>query len=64
MSNRRSGVEEQAVEWLVRLRDPAFADWDSFTAWLETDATHAEVYEALALADEQVATLFPRPDQP
>ena len=42
---------EAARHWAIRVGDPAFADWDSFTGWLERDPSHLEMYEAV-LADE------------
>ena len=59
--------DEAAVEWVVRLRDPAFADWHTFTAWLEADPRHNELYERAALADRDLgevlaaATFLPAP---
>ena len=38
---RDQAVREQAAAWAVRSGDPAFDDWDGFTAWLEQDPAHA-----------------------
>lgn len=50
--------------WALRVRDPAFADWDGFTAWLEADPAHNAAYEAaldeMAAADD----LFDLPAEP
>lgn len=48
-------VEEQAIQWLIRTRDPSFADWEEFTAWLETDPEHARLFDALSAADAEIA---------
>ncbi|MFV0624327.1 FecR family protein [Sphingomonas sp. ac-8] len=40
-------LEEAARRWAIRVRDPAFADWDGFTAWLEADPVHNAAYEAV-----------------
>jgi transmembrane sensor len=32
---------DAARGWAIRVRDPAFADWDGFTGWLEVDPRHA-----------------------
>lgn len=61
MDDRHDRIEEQAVGWLVRLRDPAFDAWDAFTAWLEADAAHAEAYDAAALADDGLDEIFATP---
>jgi transmembrane sensor len=51
MSAQDMEIEEAGRRWAIRVRDPAFADWDGFTQWLEGDPSHLEAYEA-ALADE------------
>lgn len=48
----------EAIEWVIRLRDPARADWEAFTTWLEADPSHNEVYDSVALADRDVAEAF------
>ncbi|MEN7536746.1 FecR family protein [Aurantiacibacter flavus] len=40
-------ILDQAAHWAVRTGDPAFVDWDAFTAWLEQDPAHAEAYERI-----------------
>ncbi|MBB4858813.1 transmembrane sensor [Novosphingobium chloroacetimidivorans] len=41
-------VREQALAWAVRAGDPAFADWNGFMLWLETDPEHARAYDEVA----------------
>jgi transmembrane sensor len=53
--NAREQGRDQAIAWVIRTRDPAFDDWDGFTAWLEQSEEHARLYDALSLADEQIA---------
>ena len=48
-------IREQAVAWAVRTGDPAFEDWDGFTAWLEQDAAHAAAYDAVSAAVAEAA---------
>lgn len=43
-------VDEEALDWAIRNRDPEFDDWDGFTLWLESDPAHAARYEAVAAA--------------
>ena len=43
-------LREEAVAWAVRAGDPAFADWDEFTAWLEQSPDHAAAYDRVAAA--------------
>lgn len=44
-------AQEQAIAWLIQTRDPSFADWDGFTAWLEADPEHVRAYDAVSVAD-------------
>ena len=45
-----NSVDTVALDWALRMADPARADWDAFTDWLEADPGHAERYDEL-LAD-------------
>lgn len=53
----KTAVEAQAIDWIVRQRDPAFTDWDGFADWLAEDATHVEVYDTLASLDRDLDAL-------
>jgi transmembrane sensor len=53
-------AKDQAIAWVMLTRDPGFADWDGFTAWLEADAGHARLYDELMLADEGIAAQLAR----
>ncbi|HEX8470033.1 MAG TPA: FecR domain-containing protein, partial [Brevundimonas sp.] len=49
MTTSQPDIEEQALEWFVRLSDvdaPASA-WMSFQDWLEADEAHGAAYEAV-----------------
>ncbi len=50
-------VEAQAIDWVVRQRDPAFDDWESFSAWLELGPDHAAIYDRLASLDADLDDL-------
>lgn len=52
-------INEEALGWVVRTRDPDFADWDAFTAWLEADPAHASAYDAMMLADSELDSILP-----
>jgi transmembrane sensor len=43
-------MTQEAVAWAVRTLDPAFADWEAFTRWLETDPAHGTAYDRVAAA--------------
>lgn len=52
MSNHTPfAVEAQALDWIIRQRDPAFDDWEDFTAWLSLGTDHAAIYDRLASID-------------
>jgi transmembrane sensor len=54
-------IDEEAVDWAVRVADRDFTDWDAFTAWLEADGANSARYDAavvaLAGAERTVAEL-------
>lgn len=58
MSTPRTMIEDEAIGWIIRMRDPAFAGWDAFTLWLEANPVHAAVYDELSLADADGADLL------
>lgn len=51
--------EARAIDWLIRQRDPAFADWDGFADWLAVDPEHAATYDAVASLDRDLEALPP-----
>ena len=57
MSHSEDLKRAEAVDWFLRLRDPATADWDGFMDWLERDPAHNAIYETLALADADYAPI-------
>ena len=61
MSEPRTIMEDQAIGWIIRMRDPAFAGWEAFTLWLEENPVHAALYDELALADAEVPETLPAP---
>ncbi|MBZ6377849.1 hypothetical protein B5C34_02800 [Pacificimonas flava] len=50
--------EDEALIWIIRMRDPAFADWDGFTAWLEGSPRNASTFDEMALAEEEAVGLL------
>lgn len=58
-------IEAQALDWLIRVNDPAFSAWDDWTRWLEADPAHTEVYWRLAEREaDMVEALATRPSRP
>lgn len=62
-TDTHSPAEARAIDWLIRQRDPDFADWDGFADWLAEDASHTEAYDAIASLDFELDALpkTPRP---
>ena len=50
-------IETAALDWVIRQRDPAFADWEDFTDWLDADPAHAEAYHEAVALDADLAGL-------
>ena len=46
---------DEAAGWLIRQRDPAFAQWEEFTGWLEAEQSNAAAYAELAAREEALA---------
>ena len=59
MSAIGSLIEEQAIAWTIRARDPDFDDWDALTEWLEAEAAHCAAFQKLALLDDILPELMP-----
>lgn len=61
-------VDDEAIGWVIRLRDAGENEWDAFTQWLEADPAHVAAYDEAALADAEAGTLVPpapaRPSAP
>jgi len=56
-------IEARAIDWVIRQRDPEFANWDAFADWLGTSPAHAAAYDAVALLDADLDAL-PRDPAP
>ena len=56
---RDQALQDEAAAWAVRTGDPAFDDWDGFTAWLERDPAHARAYDEVILAVGEAADSLP-----
>lgn len=52
-----SAAEARAIDWVIRQRDPDFADWEAFADWLAEDAGHAAAYDAVASLDADLGAL-------
>jgi transmembrane sensor len=52
-------IEARAIDWVVRQRDPGFADWDGFADWLAEAPGHADAYDAIASLDADLDALPP-----
>lgn len=52
-------VDDEALGWVIRSRDPDFTDWDGLVAWLEAAPANASAYDMLMAADEELAAIVP-----
>ena len=64
MAHDHDSLDEQALGWVIRLRDPMFDDWETFEGWLAADPAHAETYQAIAVADADMAALLETAPKP
>ncbi|HWJ68632.1 MAG TPA: FecR domain-containing protein [Sphingobium sp.] len=55
---------QAALDWVIRQRDPAFADWEPFADWLAADPAHAQAYHELAALDGDLERLPAAPVAP
>ncbi len=53
MSALRTGIDREALDWLVRVNDPAFENWAGWEAWMAADPAHAETYWRLAESEAE-----------
>lgn len=59
MRDTGNSTEDQALDWVIRMRDPAFDGWEPFEAWLSADPAHADAYHAMAMADQDLEAIIP-----
>ena len=64
MNGQQRAIEDQALTWVVRVRDQDFADWDAFETWLAATPAHAEAYHRLAIEDRALDDLLPARSAP
>ncbi|MEG3086922.1 FecR family protein [Sphingomonas sp. PB4P5] len=57
MAKQTNDIE--ALDWVVRVGDPAFDDWGAFQAWLEADPDRAARYHALSADVDDMVGLVP-----
>lgn len=61
MTDTSHAVERAALDWLVRVNDPAFDSWDDWQAWLDQDPLHAAVYWRLATTEADLVDAMAAP---
>jgi transmembrane sensor len=59
MNGAEAMMNQEALAWVIRTRDPQFDDWDGFTLWLERDPAHAAAYDALMADDADLEAIIP-----
>ncbi|WBO21299.1 FecR family protein [Sphingomonas abietis] len=61
MTSAREVAWSEALDWVRRIHDPTFTDWEAHVAWLEADPRHAALFDEASLLIEQgTAHLAPR----
>lgn len=48
MSVSGKDIEREALDWLVRVNDPAFDGWEAWDRWMAADPRHSETYWRMA----------------
>ena len=61
MTAATNALEQQALDWVIRLRHASADDWVAFDAWLDEDVARAEAYWRFAAADASVAEALSQP---
>jgi len=54
-------LREEALRWVIRLREADAADWQAFEQWMAHDARAADIYWDMAVADADVEDALARP---
>ncbi|WP_420139632.1 FecR family protein [Sphingomonas sp.] len=52
-------IEDEALAWLVRVRDDDFVAWEELEQWLGADPLHLESYQRLSDADRRLDPILP-----
>lgn len=58
MTSSITELQDRALDWLIRVNDPAFDDWAEWDAWMAADARHAETYWRLAEAEAEAVDVL------
>lgn len=64
MTDDPNPLHDEALDWIIRQRDPAFDAWPEFATWLGADMARAEAYHAMADAERDVPAMLPAKPQP
>lgn len=56
MIDNDQSIERAALDWLVRVNDPAFDDWDGWQAWLTADPRHDAIYWRMATMEAEAVS--------
>jgi len=61
MAEDRNDMDDAALDWVIRLREPGFDGWDTFQDWLAADPAHADIYHRLAITEAKLEDLVKAP---
>jgi len=62
--NGQQQIDDEAIAWVVRVRDRAFDDWEAFETWLAAAPAHADAYHRLANEDRDLDDILPLQERP
>ena len=54
-------IEDEALSWVIRLRDRDFDDWPGFEQWLVARPEHADAYHGLASVERRLDRIVAGP---
>lgn len=60
MNPRVDPAEEAALDWIIRMDDPDFDQWDDWEAWLARDESHGPLYWRLAADQAELSERLKR----
>jgi ferric-dicitrate binding protein FerR (iron transport regulator) len=58
MMPETAAAEAEALEWVIRVQESKFAEWDALSDWLAEEPRHSEIFQRLTLLDDAIATVL------
>lgn len=61
MANHPARIEDDAIDWLIRVNAPDFGDWAALEAWMAQSPDNAAAFNRLSALDDAVAREWSAP---